>query len=413
MYIYNSAIARLKGISDRWLDVDLQNVALNEIYETYRSVWLILGNTSFADPEVLVSLDLNKIRLENIFNIQTVEEFLQGLGNQSLPTQPGVIEINTRTIGYSSAWKANYDCIPTKMGAHPDADFPESEKEDLLIKRDDIDYQFMYDHSLVSINGMIHQTSFSEHGLYVVDGAKSWRIANDNHVGIISFEKISPLTFIQLTPDMVYNSHEGKLLKNGIYVKLNHDITNKTVIMVLGGYLHVLDNAYKQVGDDIFKIDILNFPLPKRIFESSKLIDMSSLDLESTDRNETQVSVENLFSNEVLTNYMLLSQTFFVVVDTDNLYVVKHRLENSLLGSKYYSNVEPKFPLRRKDGNWLDYHSNYDQYKWVVSVDNSRANNYNYKTTNWRNENSIDATRYSYRPYSEVGAELVEIGIDL
>ena len=101
---------------------------------------------------------------------------------------------------------------------------------------------------LISVNGLLHKADGSVNGLYVRDGAKSSRIANKTNVGIISFKDVGEFDIIPINRNMIKQPSETLRLKEKIYLDLNTDLSNKTVLLSLGGYLHAVDNIVRIAG---------------------------------------------------------------------------------------------------------------------------------------------------------------------
>lgn len=420
MYIFVTAYVKVKGRNGRWLEQDVRQTPLKDLYENNSRIWLILTHETFDDAledgeePLKVSLDMELLKTSLGYKEATVAHWLQQNGNLTLPTVPGVVALDNQTVAYSDAFAAGYDIATVKPGAHPDAYFPNSERTDLLLTKEDLDYAELYRHALVTVNGIVHQTSYSEYGLHVTDGAHSGSIANENHVGIISFLDVGSLEFIPIRSDMVHPHSEGRPLREDAYISLDKDLTDKTVLLVLGGYLHVLDSTYRQVSDSVFKIDFRNYPLPQKLFELMNFIDLKSLDLTEYAKNEKLIEVEELYSDASILAYLGLSQSFFVVVDTDELYVEKRQLEKTKLPGRWYSHIKPNLPLLKGNGKLEDYVWCEEQGVYVVrTVSNYQIRHYNFETTQWKEDPGIDNTKPTVQPLEWARGYLLEIGRDL
>lgn len=420
MYIYITAFIKLISRNGRWVEQDITQMTLKELFEKTTGAWLVLTHTSFDDvleegeEPKKVSLDIYKLQTTLAWQEITVSEWLTQNGSSVLPTEEGEVEFVTKTVGYRDAWSAGYDINTIKPGIHPEVFAPKSEQTDLILTKDDVDYQDFYKHCLVSVNGIIHQTSYSEHGIYVTDGAVSGKIHGDNHVGVTSFKDVGEVSFKPITSDMVHPHSEGRPLTEGCYIDLNTDIEGKTVFLVLGGYLHALDNVCKQVGDQVFKIDFLNYPMAQKLIELKDHIDLKSLELTTYDKNPDLMEVGELYSDEVIKAYLGLSQSFFVILDAQDVYVEKHLLERTQLPGRWYSHVAPVYPLLKGDGKLEDYTWHSEQGVYVVrAYSNYEVRQYNFETTEWRDDPGVDSTRPTERPIVYSRGFLLEIGKDV
>src|SRR5690606_25091812 len=129
--------------------------------------------------------------------------------------------------------------------AHPDVYFPEADQRDIMLSKEGINYEFLQKHALVSVNGFFHKTTFSSHGVRIVDGAKSALLCNDTNVGILSTVNLGSVEYVSITEDMIYKLDESHRLSSKAFINLGVDTEDKTVLLCLGGYLHILDGSYR------------------------------------------------------------------------------------------------------------------------------------------------------------------------
>lgn len=409
-YQYLDAIARSKTQDNRWGQVDLSQVPLNAIYSDYSKVYLTLLH---VPTNRTVYLDMDAVR--ELAGIDTrprpLAGWLTGLGNQTLPTQSFLPQLKTYRMQYADAWRAGYDIRPVVIGRHPDSQINPGSRNDLLLQKDGVDFRQWGRYCLVTVNGMFHRVGTGPEGLYVIDGARSGRIANDNQIGIHSFREVGSLDLIPITPDMIYKSNPNQRYENFANIRLPYSVEDKTVLLVLGGYLHVLDRAYRQTSAQSIQIDFNNYKLPERIYDSGRLINLESLRLENSPNNEYQHSVRDLYSDETLIKYMTLPQSFLVVVNATNLYVRRHPLENTGLPGRYIA-PEPmeRYPMFSALGRCFDYRAFPQEGRTVLASTPATEQHYNFQTVDWKVQNAVDPTRYSADPWRFADAYLMEIG---
>lgn len=294
-YSYEQAIVKPKGRGERWREEDVQDTALSSLLNDYVDARFELSHPTLSEPQTLT---LDALRpLVTTLSI-TFNEWLASLGDSSLPTTAGKPEIKTATAMNVDAWMAGFDVERSRMGSHPDTEWGDDQQPDLLLTRDDTDYDDLYRHCLVTVNGLIHRTSAAESGLYVVNGARSQRDSNQTNIALTSFAAVGELQFVNLTQDMLYRPREEVRYYQQAYLNLGVPTENKTVMLVIGGYLHVLDDVYQSIGDGLVKIDFNAYPMVQRYYESRHLLDLSSLPLSTFDQNESQRDVGELLRSK-------------------------------------------------------------------------------------------------------------------
>lgn len=394
MYQLVSAIAKPIDGHTRWLDVEIANKTFISIFATYSKVYLNLTNPFV---EGTVSLDLAEIRNKVGTLDVTLADWLVSNGNNTLPTQPLVRKIDTRWVKYADAVHAGYMITPIHDTAAVDYDLPDSEKRALLLTKPGVDYDLFFKNCLVTVNGFFHLMDTTAAGAKVYEGNRSRQLSLKAQCGLYSFREVGEVRAIPITPEMIYKQADCPLyLKT--YVDIGEDIGNKTVLLVLGGYLHVMDSTYYRVGEQQFCIDFANYPLLKRLYESRPYVDMSSLNLQTVQRNPAMIAIEDLKDDEVIKAYATLSQSFFVVVDSDDLYVELIKLGDTGLPGMYVAGSTPNLPLRTGFGRMSEYWYTYEDTQWSITCQDIGVPNFNFTSIDLYKERNVDDTRWSFIP---------------
>lgn len=411
MYQLESAKVKPFNQNGFWLDVDVSTKTIGQMFLEYRKAIFILSNSALSGT---LYLDMESIKpLSFLDESLTLSQWFTAIGNLALPTTTTSPDFNPLLVKYGDAWKANYEFQKVHPTLALDVVVNEADKTDLLLKRSDIDALDMSRYCLISVNGLLHKADGSVNGLYVRDGAKSSRIANKTNVGIISFKDVGEFDIIPINRNMIKQPSETLRLKEKIYLDLNTDLSNKTVLLSLGGYLHAVDNIVRIAGLTSIVIDFYKIPFIKRFFQQRKMMDLSSLALESNYNNPSQISVEEIYSDEVIKRYLELSQSFLIVVDNNEFFCDYKLTESGKLPGIFYSydKTIPVYPLQLGLGLIGNYWKQYDDGKWVMAMDESYDNHYNFETTSYLTETSIDDTRRAEKPFEYSDAYFMVMGI--
>lgn len=414
--MYQLESAKVKPI-DRfgyWLDEDVSTKTIGELFADYRKAWFILSN-DFLLGQVLY-LDMELMKSINFINeSMTLSEWFTDIGNASLSTWTTTIvpDFSPQIVKYGDAWKANYNMTAVHPTYAIDVEVPESEKTDLLLTRENTDYMSMGQHCLISINGHLHRTEGSVDGLRVREGVKSSKKCNKTQVGILSFLNVASFQILPMNRTMLVQPNPALKMKEKIYLDLGMDLNNKSVLLSLGGYLHANDGICRIAGKSSICIDFYKVPYVKRYFEQRKMMDVSSLGLSSSPTGPSQVLVEELFSDETIKRYIEMSQSFLIIVDNPEFFSEFKQLESGELPGVYYgfTEEEPLFPMQLGLGLLGNYWKTYDDGKWVMSVDGGYYNYYNFETTTFLEETTIDDTRRADKPFEYADAFEVTMGL--
>ena len=253
MYSLISALGKDRKNGEKWHDVSIGDMPLNDIFATYEKVYVTLSNVFLPNN---VTLKIESIRNMVAGQTITFNHFLISNGNRALPTENKVYTLNTRYVKYADAFHAGYTIEPVHPTYSGDMPVPELDKTNLKLTRHGTDYALFYKSCLVNVNGFYHLTDADHNGAYVIDGMKSRNKSKKNQIGITSFRELGELSFMPIRENMIYKNDDNESLGKKAHLDIGVDLADKTVMLVLGGYLHVLDEErFYRTGTTTFAID--------------------------------------------------------------------------------------------------------------------------------------------------------------
>lgn len=409
-YSINRVIGKVKGYGGRYTNIDLTGLTFRDLYQDYLDVHFEVTHPTYTEKK-FVKLDDIQGRVTNAS--MTPTEWLGSIDNESLPSHPGSLEIVTSEIGHRDAFMAGFDVERTLMGYHPENEFPMKDRKDLLLTKDGVDYDRMQRNCIVTVNGLVQQTSASEYGLYVVDGAYGQDHANETQIAITSFQDVGEIEIVNVDESNIYQPNENNKLYQYTYLNLGVETENKTILMVMGGYLHVLDDSYLPIGNGLVRIDFNNYPIIQRYYESMDYIDLSGLEYTPFGHNETQRSVKEVLESDTWIKSMLnLKQTFFIVVDNPHVFVERLQLEKSGLVGTFYTNMTPTLPLSTQRGKLKEYWAYEDDGRWVVNCVSNLVPNYQFEHSHYRKLDNVTSQKMPTSPYYHDRGFFLRIGCD-
>lgn len=373
MYHYVSAISRIKDPTGFWSTEDISTIPLNTLFDTYRAATAILSNDLL---DYQVSFNLWDLQNELRNTSKTLTEWLAGIGNRTLPTSRTLPNLDRKYMYSTDAYQAGFTVAITDVDVDPSQSPPLADRTDLLLTKDGVDYEKIEAHCLATVNGLIHRTSGGKKGFYILNGAVSGKLANDNHLGILNFQSLGTLTKLPITDAMILPRVNELAYRHGVYLKVPQSIKGKTVALVIGGYLHLHDRSYQVVGEDLLRINFAHIPLVERYFRTRDNIDLTGLPIDMSDAMPGVISVSELYSDAAIKAYLQLSQSFMVLIDNTELDVEYARLQPSQIPGRFYSYTEPKGMFRTGLGEtaeaWV-YKEGDD--RWCVSIENYLRDN--------------------------------------
>jgi hypothetical protein len=410
-YTLVSAVGKAVGSGGRWTSIDIGNLTFLQIYQGYTRVIATLSNP-FDNGET--ALDLADIEYEIPDQTVTFNQYLINIGNASLPTTTTLPVLKTSYAKYSDAFLAGYNVQAYAPNAAPDSQLPDSAKTWLYLTQEGVDFTLFGKSCMVTVNGFYHYLDTDITGAYVRDGMVSQVKSGDNQIGIYNLGYLGELTYIDLVPSMIYKQVQSATLSQGVYINIGQDITDQTVILVIGGYMHVLDPlTFTRVGDTTIKIDWPNFPYFNRYFESQEYIDMTPLGLTHNNVNPSQVGVADLMSDRAITAYCSLSQSFIVLLNNQEVFRDKQFVKSLTIPNTMTSFVKPEYPLIVGHGRVAEYWPQYETGQWGLAVRNNLDDRMLFNKRNPKTARSITNQRIPFRPTRIGQGEFLMFGTDI
>lgn len=411
MYKLERAVAKKMGLGTRWADVDVSLVPISELYRTYEKCWLVLSNP-FLTAEVALDLELVRSQISGLSI--TIPEWLIQNGSNTLPTVARLPEVKTRYALYNDAFRAGYSIQPVAPNASPDADLPLGAKTWLYLSRPNTDWTLFRKSILPCVNGFFHATDVADQGCWIVDGMRTNIVSRQNQLGLLSFRELGELTYIPITESMLFKQSPDQQMRWQTNINVGVDLSQYTVMLVLGGYLHVLDDrVFRPNGSQTLMVDTQNLPLLERYFESKRYLDFSDFPLTRTDLNDEQISLAEFYSDAFLTRYFTMPQSFIVLLNNQELFAERSPLR-SMQGPGFYSTYEkPNHLLITGVGKVSEYWAVLEDGQWAINIQDGLYHTRQFQSTDTQQLATVDAKRLPYRPVVYSSAEFLKLGTDI
>jgi hypothetical protein len=409
-------IKQIFGISrepySRYQILDLPNEAVSDIFFTYRKVYLTL-TAPFLTNDIYV--DMDDLRAKYTAFEGTLVEMLVDNNNDTLPTVSSVPVPAVKHAYFSDAFRAGYSVDIIGRNLNIDSGLPKKYKIDLRVTRPNrlTDMRDIYDHSFVTVNGYFHMTDCDDDYLYVMDGGGSNYLSRQNQLGIWSFKNVAPVKHIPITENMIFRQSNVSHLSARTYIRLPENTDNKTVFLILGGYLVKVEKGiFFPVGNDTYCLNLANLPLLERYYESLNTIDYSSLNLQSSTNNSEQISIEEFYNDITISKYLTLSQSFISVIDKRDIFMNKHFIRHSNLPGMFTAYKEPKEPLFTGFGKVSEYWKTYEDGQWSVTVADSFLQNKVFNSVTRGDLTTVGNSNIPSKTFYNSMGYLLEVGSD-
>jgi hypothetical protein len=233
-------------------------------------------------------------------------------------------------------------------------------------------------------------------------------------LGFMSFREIGELSFIPIKPEMVYKQNPAQQYRYQCFVDTGVDVSEKTVMLVLGGYLHVLDeDSFFRVSDSAFCINFNKIPLIYRYYESKKYIDLSSMKIETSSFNEEQIGIAELFGDDAILAYVTLSQSFIVVLDNPDIFLDKLPLKTAPSNGSFVTAETPIYPMIAGVGKLVNYWYRCEAGLCAIQGHDTNVPHYLFSTAKPLQQRSISDSVDSELPEYRSHAYFMKLGTDL
>lgn len=410
MYQYSKAAAIERSNGAQWLPVDIENLLVYDIFTNYSKVVVELTTIYLTAP---IFVDLDTLKVDYASYPGTFAALLVSLGNRTLEQTDHLPNSVIKYWKYSDAFRAGYKVKLCMAGVNVPANYPESEFHDVALSRPnfDTDLQMLHDYCLVTVNGMLHMTDSDGTSCFVYGAGKTLRKSRLNQLGLISFMDIGKIKKIPITDDMIFGQSDTEALSHRTYLQLNENLTNKSVLLSIGGYLLLPGEAgFTQTSDQIFSINPSALNLLERFFESSNYLDLSSLGLSTDEDFKDAINVPEFLSDAVFKECLKLSQSFFIVVDAPNLFVNRINIRHSGMPGMFTTYQDPVYPLAVGYGKLAEYWKTHEDGHWAVSVQDSYYRNFAFDGVQTSSMKNTTPSLLPFKPTYNSRGHLLELG---
>jgi hypothetical protein len=405
MYTVIASIGVSKEPYSRWQALNLSSFTVEQIFNAYRKVYLTLTAGFLTEP-VFVDMDVFRLKYLN-FQGTLADMFLDN-NTDTFETIEEIPVLETKRAYYSDAVRAGY-----KINTSNQLSTGEIENLDLKLSRPNTDINELYNHCMFTVNGFFHMSDKDSNYVYLLNGGNTMLKSRENHVGIWSWLNVAPIKHVKITENMLFKQHDESTFSDRAIIKINEDTTNKTVLLVAGGYLvRPEKEIFYPIGNDTFCFNIGRIPMLRRYFESRDFIDFSSMGLDSSSVNDSLISLEQFYSDEKITKYLTLPQSFLVIIDKEDIYFEQHFIKHTNLPGMFITYYDPVYPLFVGAGRAPEYWKRQENAQWSVNVSDSYRQNKAFETALAARPTHVSTVNRTTKIFFNSKGYLLEAGSD-
>lgn len=393
-YIQGSAVANsAPGV---WNPVQLNELTFAQIFTDFSGA---LAEIEVIELKRRYTLDLWDLPTTLRFLPISFGEWLISIGNQTIPLMDTAPNKDRVYATYRDLWTSGFQVQSYNRNIAVEQELTLDQMIDAIATKADVDYSVIDKHALFVVNGLVHNSVSIPEGLVVQDAGRSLQASKENRIGLINFEAIGEVNRYPITADMLLPATEDLPHKEAVYIKLpNIPTGDKTVGIVIGGYLHLLDNAYDQVGSNLLKVNLRDYPLVERYWILKQNTDVSTIKLTPFANRKDKLDFTELTTDENITALLTLSQSFVVTIDAVGLGIQRVMAHQAELAGRYIAYDKPLYPLISDTGRLINYTSYAAKHDYVVRTSDYFLTNYMRNTYPYESKHYNTNHRYVHRP---------------
>lgn len=396
----NPAFAKTKD-TNRWIEVDITDKPLKDLFALYRKVEVPVYDF-FGKPHTLNLYDFER-ELRN--RDYTLSSWFVRIGERKLNLVQGHTTLNFSYVNYVPVNYHTSTVKPAKAGYHPSHEVALEDYDDLIVDIKGYDATYITKYCLFSVNGFIFPSKYQNYGTRVLHAADAIRDSENMDAGFLNFEKVGAIKQIPITKNMITKIDESKTWFDRITVDTTEYIGNKTVGIVIGGYLHLLDDTVKVVGPNTLTVSLRNYNLRERVINSMKELDLEFMGL---DQVNTGVIVKDFLNEDNIVDYLTSKYSFLVLIDNTEMAVEYEVVSTaSMAGTFIISEKQRLGRLVDQIGKGLDYWPNFECGQWALKTSRFTAESDLYETTGWEVLTRLNDAAIGHKPTKPLQLKMI------
>lgn len=288
----------------------------------------------------------------------------------------------THRVTYQLASSASYRFNITKVGENSYDElsyFYKSDFPDVEVTRPTTgtDLLKVHESCLLTVNGFVHTTAYSQKKLYILNATKGMLRARANVVGILDFSALTPkLKKFTITPQMV-SVDVNTLAYDKVLITFEEPVVQP--VLVMAGYLVFYDpECFYRISDNSFALRLSKMQYMEKLYELSRCRDIfKDLEVPVSPLNPEMVDADTVRSLTTIAKLLSLENSFMVDLGTDNLSLKKIYLEHSKIPGTFATEKSPALALITGYGKVSEYSVQMNNdIKYSVYTQDMHYNNY-------------------------------------
>lgn len=386
--------------SRAWLMININAIPASDLFAKYLKMEVAVAD-AFGDVFTFNPYDY-ETELRNYSG--SLSTWFHEMNKRSLTLKPGEPKLELVTAEYFPLWHRKSTAVLARRGWHPSHYTPTDDANDVVVTMEGVDNRHLYDHVLWSINGFIVQSSFHDYGCRLMEAGSMIKKSGNMHISGLNFESIGKVTTQSLGADHIFKVDETKRYFDGVHIKMDKPLGNRSVGIVIGGYLHLLDGLVRPISETTLRLTPGDLNIIERVLLSKDTLDLEFMNLETLDRNQ---QVAAIVDDANWFKYLTSKYTFLVFIDNVDCWKsVSYVNTVTRPGLYIQSDTENLGMLTDNVGRMINYWPKFECMEVALCSDDYLQPNYAMRDTSWMDDTLVNSAGVGVRPYRRINPKM-------
>lgn len=385
------AVAKTRA-TNLWVEIDITAMPLKTIFSTYRFIEVGLLD-AFQAPK---TLHLIEYEFDLLNREGTLQQWLTSLDNRALSLTDGHPTLTFNKVHYYPAEYHHATMQAAKAGYHPSQDVAVDEYNDLVLTYPNIASADAAKYHLYSVNGFYFISKYQDYGVRLVDASDTVRATGKMEVGYLDFTTVGEIKYVPITKNRINKVDPERTWFDTVIVDVGESLSNKTVGIVIGGYLHLLDGLIRVNSDTTFTFSMRNHQYLSRVLNSLDALSLTELGLDDADLG---VNVSEVYNEEKILAYLTSKYSFVVLIDNPEISVETAGVAyNAMAGTYITKDSNLLGRLTDQTGRSIDYWPTWECGQWALKTSTYDLPTRSFTTADWQRQGKVSNASIPIRP---------------
>lgn len=401
MYVLSKGTAVVRErASKKWERALINNIACDTLFAKYCNIEFVVVD-AYGD---LYHVDAYDYETELRFSELTLDQWVANLGDRSLKVTPGDAVLETATANYFPLWHRKTSAVLAKRGWHPSHYTTADDADDVVVTMEGVEHKHLNDHILWSVNGFFMPTTYHAYGCRIYNAGDIIRKSGRMSIGGLNFENVGNVTFQDITPEHVSKVESTRRYFDGVHIKVDEPIGKKTVGIIIGGYLHLLDGLIRPISEHAIRFTPGDLNIVERVLLSKDYLDLEFMGLDGIEKGAL---VSTVMDDDNWLKYLTCQYSRLVFIDTPDLWRTHSYVDTVTRPGSYLTEEDDNLSqLVDNRGRTINYWPKFECGKVALCSEDFLEPTHARYDTNWFEQTVFNDAMVGQKPYVRINPKM-------